>query len=444
MSDLKGMITPREELIEKWSNVLDHPNLPGIKGFDRKWVTAQLLENTEKSFMESASANLSLNEAAPVNNTGNIATYDPVLISLVRRAMPNLIAYDLCGVQPMTGPSGLIFAQRTWYANTSNAKVAEAFYSESNTGFSTVRGGNTQIVGDANGNLGGNTSVPVSGNAQVYNYASGMLTAQAEALGTSGNTAIPEMALTWDKITVTAKSRKLRAQYTLEDAQDLKAIHGLDANTELTNALQTEILSEINREVIRNLVVTAVSGAQTGTTTAGIFDLDTDSNGRWMGEKYAGLHMAIELDANAVAKATRRGKGNVLLVSSNVASALVMAKVINNANAAEALQVDDTGNTFAGTTTTGMRVYIDPYAAGDYMVVGYKGPGFDSGFFYCPYVPLQKVQAVMYDTFNPAIGFQTRYGMVANPFSPGSTLSDGSLVANTNQYYRRIVVQNIM
>jgi hypothetical protein len=379
---------------------------------------------------------------------GNIATFDPVLISLVRRAMPNLIAYDICGVQPMTGPTGLIFAMRSQYGNTTSANVAETFYNEVNTAFSTVVGG-ANTLGDKHvGTVPGTTSQTINlASTGVYNYAQGMSAAQAEALGTTSNTAFPQMGFTIEKVTVTAQSRALKAEYTMELAQDLKAIHGLDAETELSNILTGEILAEINREVVRTVNVTAKQGCDTGTTTAGIFDLDVDANGRWSVEKFKGLMFQIEREANQIAKDTRRGKGNIIICSSDVASALQMAGVLDYTPALNSnnLQVDDTGNTFAGVLNGRMKVYIDPYATGNYMVVGYKGSSaFDAGLFYCPYVPLQMVRAVDQDSFAPKIGFKTRYGMVANPFAQGLTRGAGALVKDSNVYYRRTLVTNLL
>lgn len=428
-----------KEVVEKWGDVLEESSVPTIRSLDRKIATARLLENTEAAFETGQEQIIPhpLNEAAPTNNTGGVQNYDPVLISLIRRAAPKLIAYDLVGVQPLSGPTGQIFAMRSRYANQQGT---EAFFNEANTGWSTIRAGNTQIVGDATLNVG---TVP-TGNAQTYNFAGGMSTAQAEALGTSGNQAFREMAVSIEKIMVEAHSRALKAEYTHEFAQDLKAIHGLDAQKELANVLSTELVTEINREIIRSIYVTAVTGSPTTrVTTAGTIDLDTDTNGRWMGERFAGLVFHIELESNDLAKATRRGKGNILLVSANVASALRMAKVIDVTDAA-ALQVDDTGNTYAG-NMNGIRVYIDPYAASDYAVLGYKGANsWDAGLFYCPYTPLQMVRAVDTDSLSPKIGFKTRYGMVANPFSKGIAASTGVLEANANVYYRRSAISNLM
>ena len=450
-----------EDLLQKWQPIIEHPDLDKIGDVHKRNVTAVMLENTETALRESASFNpQSLLEAAPTNamgassstaGDGNIDIYDPVLISLVRRAMPNLVAYDIMGVQPMTGPTGLIFAMRSRYTNQTGD---ETFYNEVNTGFSMDKDSSTNTnVGGATQNLGtfvGNGYLNSSAsNIELYNYAAGMTTAQAERLGDGSANAFPEMAFSIEKIAVTAKSRALKAEYTMELAQDLKAIHGLDAESELANILSTEILAEINREMIRTVNVIAKVGAQDDTTTAGKFDLDTDSNGRWMVEKFKGLMFQIEREANSIAKGTRRGKGNMLICSSDVASALQMAGVLDYTPALNSnnLQVDDTGNTFAGVLNGRIRVYIDPYTTGNYMTIGYKGSSaFDAGLFYCPYVPLQMVRAVGEDTFQPKIGFKTRYGVIENPFARGTTAlaAAGTLAADSNEYYRKILVDNIM
>ena len=450
-----------EEVQGKWKPVLEHPDLPGIKDSHRRSVTAMMLENTEAALREAGSVGGQFLMESPTNaignpdasNAGAIDTFDPVLISLVRRAMPNLIAYDICGVQPMTGPTGLIFAMRARYSNNAGT---EALYNEADTGFSTIPTGNSTVnnPGMRNvGNLPGNTTQTINlASTNTYNYAGGMETATAEGLGNSSLT-FPEMAFSIEKVTVTANTRALKAEYSMELAQDLKAIHGLDAETELSNILSAEILAEINREIVRTINVTAVRGATEGTTTAGIFDLDTDSNGRWSVEKFKGLMFQIEREANQIAKSTRRGKGNILVCSSDVASALQMAGVLDYTPALNSnnLQVDDTGATFAGVLNGRMKVYIDPYAggqndsAGHYMTVGYKGSSaFDAGLFYCPYVPLQMVRAVDPSTFQPKIGFKTRYGVVANPFAGGSNVSNGALLKDNNVYYRRVLVTNIL
>jgi len=442
-----------EEIQKKWAPVLEHNDLLPIKDAHRRAVTAQLLENTERELRVSGAHNQYLLEGdIPVNaiqaqgGSSNIDTFDPVLISLVRRAMPNLIAYDICGVQPMTGPTGLIFAMRARYSNNTGT---ETFYNEVNTAFSSVVGGANTIGDKSVGQFPGNSNTAALSAVNTYNYGAGMSTAQAEALGSTGNSAFTQMAFSIEKVTVTAKSRALKAEYTMELAQDLKAIHGLDAETELSNILSAEILAEINREVVRTINLTAVTGAQDNTTAAGIFDLDTDSNGRWSVEKFKGLMFQLEREANQIAKQTRRGKGNILICSSDVASALQMAGVLDYAPALNSnnLNVDDTGATFAGVLNGRLRVYIDPYSiGGNYATVGYKGSSaFDAGLFYCPYVPLQMVRAVDQDSFQPKIGFKTRYGMVSNPFADGSSAAtQGALTFNTNVYYRRLIVNNLM
>jgi hypothetical protein len=437
-----------EQLESKWAPVLDHDGLNPIKDQYRRAVTAMVLENQEKALAEESRQ---LNETAPTNNYGggNIGSYDPILISLVRRALPNLIAYDICGVQPMTGPTGLIFAMRSRYKTQTGT---EALFNEANTAFS-----GTNALG-ANGNVRGSFSntnpVFATGDDDVYGYGRGMSTAQAEALGDVSTNQFAEMAFSIDKVTVTARSRALKAEYTMELAQDLKAVHGLDAETELANILSTEILAEINREVVRTIYSSATVGAQYGVTTPGTFDLDTDSNGRWSVEKFKGLVFQIEREANAIARATRRGKGNIIIVSSDVASALAMAGVLDYTPALQAnLNVDDTGNTFAGTLHGRVKVYIDPYFGGsvngdELCTVGYKGTSpYDAGLFYCPYVPLQMVRAIGQDTFQPKIGFKTRYGMVANPFATAA--GDGAVAPrntnanNANIYYRIFRVRNL-
>ena len=432
-----------ENLEAKWSPVLDHEGLTPIKDNYRRAVTAMVLENQERAMAEESRM---LNEAAPTNATGSaISNYDPILISLVRRALPNLIAYDICGVQPMTGPTGLIFAMRAKYDNQGGS---EALFSEADTLFSSSnKAGNTANVGSQTGN----NPVANTANNDAYTTGKGMSTAQAEALGDSGANLFAEMAFSIEKVTVTARSRALKAEYTMELAQDLKAVHGLDAETELANILSTEILAEINREVVRTVYRSAVVGAAYGVTTAGTFDLDTDSNGRWSVEKFKGLVFQIEREANAIAKATRRGKGNIIIVSSDVASALAMAGVLDYTPALQVnLNVDDTGNTFAGLLHGRIKVYIDPYFGGsangdELCTVGYKGTSpYDAGVFYCPYVPLQLVRAIGQDTFQPRIGFKTRYGMVANPFAQGTTAGLGVLTARTNNYYRIFRVRNLM
>lgn len=438
----------KQQVMEKWAPVLDSTKASPIKDAHRRWTTAVLLENSarELSIPQAAAMNSGLlTEAAPTNATGSsVDNYDPILISLVRRAAPNLIAYDVVGVQPMTGPSGLIFAMRSRYANQEGT---EAFYNEANTAYATVVSGANTLGQKHVGTVPGNTTVTSNlASTGFYNFGSAMSTAQAEALGSSGNVAIPEMALSIEKITATAGSRALKAEYSIELAQDLKAIHGLDADSELANILQTEILTEINRETIRTIYVTAKQGAADA-TTAGVIDLDVDANGRWMVEKFKGLMFQLEREANAIAKDTRRGKGNILICSSDVASALQMAGVLDFAPALNSnnLQVDDTGVTFAGVLNGRMRVYIDPYAGGNFAVVGYKGANpWDSGLFYCPYVPLQMLRATDPNTFAPKIGFKTRYAMVANPFAEGATAGNGALTKDSNVYYRRLIIANLM
>jgi hypothetical protein len=445
-----------ENLLKKWAPVLDHGDLAAIKDTHKRSVTAQLLENQERACREDAQGSGGyrnqtslLSEAAPANNfgassstagDGSIDIYDPVLISLVRRSAPNLIAYDICGVQPMTGPTGLIFAMRSRFSTQGGT---EALFNEANTAFSGTNSGTTFGT-----NQTGASPADLSAGTE-YTRGTGMTTAQAEALGDAAGNQFQEMAFSIEKIAVTAKSRALKAEYTMELAQDLKAVHGLDAEQELANILSTEILAEINREVVRTINLTATVGAQENVTTAGTFNLDVDANGRWSVEKFKGLMFQLERESNAIAKATRRGKGNILICSSDVASALQMAGVLDYTPAlANNLQVDDTGNTFAGVLNGRIKVYIDPYFAATsgthYATIGYKGTSaFDAGLFYCPYVPLQMVRAVGQDTFQPKIGFKTRYGMVANPFA--TSAADGALAfANKNIYYRRIAITNLM
>ena len=430
-----------EHLQEKWQPVLQHPDLPEIKDPFKRAVTTVILENQERSMQEDSQF---LAEAAPTNNTAGVNNWDPILISLIRRAMPNLIAYDVCGVQPMSGPTGLIFAMKSRYTNQSGT---EAFMTQADTDFSAE---------DAAGDLQGvdHTGDDVLNDMSAVVTATGMTTAQAEALGDAAGNAFAEMAFSIDKVTLTALSRALKAEYTMELAQDLKAIHGLDAETELANILSSEILAEINREVVRTIYTTAKAGAAVNTTAAGIFDLDTDSNGRWSVEKFKGLMFQIERDANVIAQDTRRGKGNVILCDSDVASALTMAGLLDHtSNLSDNLAVDDTGNTFAGTLNGRFKVYVDPYSnnstATKFYVVGYKGTSpYDAGLFYCPYVPLQMVRAVGENTFQPKIGFKTRYGMVANPFATtngaGAIDLTNPASGNQNKYYRRVQVANLM
>jgi hypothetical protein len=438
-----------ENLQTKWASVLDHKDLAPITDSYRRAVTAVILENQA---VEMGKASDILFEATPTNSagtggfsggstaTGPVAGFDPILISLVRRSLPNLIAYDVCGVQPMTGPTGLIFAMRTTYGTSRSVGSNEAFYNEANTMFSGASTGAQVALGV---DVVANTSLTF---VQDAARGAAMPTATAEDL------TFAEMGFSIEKVTVTAKTRALKAEYSLELAQDLKAVHGLDAETELSNILSSEILAEINREVVRTIYGIAKTGCAVGTTTAGTFDLDTDSNGRWMVEKIKGLAFQIEREANTIAKTTRRGKGNVMIVSSDVASALAMAGLLDYQSALNGqvnLTVDDTGNTFAGTIFGRIKVYIDPYApissAREFAVIGYKGStAYDSGLFYCPYVPLQMVRAVDTNNFQPKIGFKTRYGLVANPFAGGETQGVGALTAQSNHYYRAFKIANLM
>ena len=427
-------------LVEKWGPVLNEETAGSIKDNHRKQVTAALLENTERALTEERAQ---LNEAAPVNATGsNINNWDPVLISLVRRAAPNLIAHDLASVQPMNGPTGLIFAMKSKYSTQGGT---EALYNEADTQFSGTQATPANNVADGTDgsgleSYGGDSAMPGP------NHGSGMATDSAEALGSSGSTDFAEMAFSIERQTVTAKSRALKAEYSLELAQDLKAIHGLDAESELANILSTEILAEINREIIRVINAHAKPGAQSAQITKkGIINLDSDVDGRWSAEKFKGLGIQIDREANQIAKDTRRGKGNVMVCSSDVASALAATGMLDYSQvlASNTLNVDDTGNTFAGTLNGRMKVYIDPYATVDYITVGYKGANaYDAGLFYCPYVPLTMMRAVAEDTFQPKIGFKTRYGLASNPFTPGS--SSGLGTVRQNQYYRIMRVDNIL
>jgi hypothetical protein len=467
-----------EHLQEKWAPLLDYQGLDSIRDSHRRAVTAVLLENQERFLREEQSfqvGNLSNLMEAPTNSVGNggftnaggtgpTAGFDPVLISLIRRSMPNLIAYDIAGVQPMSGPTGLIFAMRSRYVNQTGN---EAFFNEADSAFSGQPKGLDDPNGFTNGGVGMGTTTQGGTNPSVlnpvgtatstaYNVGQGLRTDSAEGLDGTGADAFNQMAFSIEKVTVTAKSRALKAEYSLELAQDLKAIHGLNAEAELANILSTEILAEINREVIRTVYKVAEQGAVQNVATPGIFDLDIDSNGRWSVEKFKGLLFQIERDANAIAQRTRRGKGNIIMCSADVASALTMAGVLDYTPALNSnLNVDDTGNTFAGTLMGKFRVYIDPYAANlttangspgnQYYVVGYKGSSpYDAGLFYCPYVPLQMVRAVGENNFQPKIGFKTRYGMVANPFAEGTDAGLGGLTINANRYYRRVAVKNLM
>ena len=470
-----------EHLQEKWDPILSYDGAPKIQDAHRKMVTAVLLENQEKFLREQ---NNFLYEAGPTNAgnaagasgafgadstaAGPTAGFDPVLISLIRRSMPNLVAYDLAGVQPMNGPTGLIFAMRSRKDSQSGD---ETFFDEVDTAFSAQNDGNDLSQGaytdnegaDTGSNVGFGTTSPGAkhgnnpgalnasgGDQKDYAVGQGMQTGDAEALGGATGDQFNEMAFSIEKVTVTAKSRALKAEYSLELAQDLKAIHGLNAEAELANILSTEILAEINREVIRTIYKVAKPGAQNNVATTGTFDLDIDSNGRWSVEKFKGLIFQIERDANAIAQETRRGKGNMIVCSADVASALTMAGVLDYTPALNAgLNVDDTGNTFAGVLQGKYRVYIDPFSSNvsntQYYVIGYKGTSpYDAGLFYCPYVPLQMVRAVGENSFQPKIGFKTRYGIVANPFAEGTTAGLGKLKTNLNRYYRRVTVNNLM
>ena len=469
-----------EHLQEKWDPILSYDGAPKIQDAHRKMVTAVLLENQEKFLREQ---NNFLYEASPTNAAATsggafggtaasasgspTAGFDPVLISLIRRSMPNLVAYDLAGVQPMNGPTGLIFAMRSRKGSQTGD---ETFFDEVDTAFSAQNDGNGTTQGGYTGEtsdgatVGFGTTSPGAMHANNpgalnpstdatqgdYAVGQGMSTSDAEQLGGAAGDQFNEMAFSLEKVTVTAKSRALKAEYSLELAQDLKAIHGLNAEAELANILSTEILAEINREVIRTIYKVAEQGARVNTATGGTFDLDVDSNGRWSVEKFKGLLFQIERDANSIAQRTRRGKGNMILCSADVASALTMAGVLDYTPALNAnLNVDDAGNTFAGVLQGKYRVYIDPYSANSavkqYYVVGYKGSSpYDAGLFYCPYVPLQMVRAVGQDTFQPKIGFKTRYGMVANPFAEGTDQCLGRIKANSNRYYQRVTVTNLM
>ena len=461
-----------KNLQEKWAPVLNHEALPEIDDAHKRGVVAQLLENQEKAQIEEGAILTETLQTAGTGGfgtaataTGPVAGFDPVLISLIRRSMPQLIAYDIAGVQPMTGPTGLIFAMRTQYGterSPASSDYREAFFNEPNAGFSGADGNrladydptaSSSAVNDAEGANPGLLNDDPAGTYELTGDAQGMNTTALEAIDdSSAATAFREMGFSIEKVTVTAKARALKAEYSIELAQDLKAIHGLDAEQELSNILSTEILAEINREVVRTIYVNAVKGAQNNTATAGIFDLDVDSNGRWSVEKFKGLLFQIERDANAIGHETRRGKGNIIIASADVVSALGMAGVLDYAPGLQGnngLVPDDTSSTLVGTLNGRIKVYVDPYSANvsdkHYYVAGYKGTSpYDAGIFYCPYVPLQQVRAINPNTFQPKIGFKTRYGMVSNPFSQGLTQGSGALTANTNKYYRRVQVANLM
>ena len=431
-----------DNLVEKWNPVLNEESAGNISDKHKRAVTAVMLENTEKALNEERM----ITEAAPTNSTGgNINNWDPILISLVRRAAPNLVAYDLAGVKPMSGPTGLIFAMKSKYTSQGGT---EALFNEADTAFS-----GTQVAG-GNGGAGpsgldvanANSPHTIDTDRVTGQTGTGMGTDSAEALGDTTSNSFNEMGFSIEKATVTAKSRALKAEYSLELAQDLKAIHGLDAESELANILSTEILAEINREVIRTINSQAKNGAQTSNCTVkGVFDLTSDADGRWSVEKFKGLMVQIEREANTIAKQTRRGKGNVIMCSSDVATALAAAGMLDYTPAISAnLNVDDTGNLFAGVLNGRTKVFIDPYATTDYVTVGYKGTNpYDAGVFYCPYVPLTMMRAVGENNFQPKIGFKTRYGMASNPFV-GSAPADGLANPKSNQYYRIFRVDNII
>ena len=449
-----------EHLQEKWAPILEHNEIEAISDKYRKSVTSVLLENQERFLKEERGL---VTEAAPTNSlggtgfsggstaTGPVAGFDPVLISLIRRSMPKLIAYDICGVQPMTGPTGLIFAMRSTKGTNRdiNNSAVETFFNEVDTEHSSENSSDGLASNDMTGS---NPGLLADGASNYTIGGQGMTTAQSEALGDGSTNHFNEMGFSSEKVTVTAKSRALKAEYSLELAQDLKAVHGLDAESELANILSTEVLAEINREVVRTVYKIARPGARNNTATAGVFDLDVDSNGRWSVEKFKGLLFQIERDMNAIGHETRRGKGNILICSADVASALSMAGVLDYTPALAGnsnLLPDDNSSTLAGTLNGRIKVYVDPYSANvsdnHFYVAGYKGSSaYDAGLFYCPYVPLQMVRAVGQDTFQPKIGFKTRYGMVANPFAEGLTQGQGALTSNANRYYRRVKVTNLM
>ncbi len=427
-----------DKLMEKWSPVMEATEAPAIGDAHRKAVTAVLLENTERALMEQRGQESFLSEAAPTSNTAGVSNWDPILISLVRRAMPNLIAYDLCGVQPMTGPTGLVFAMKSRYGAQNGT---EAFFNEANSGYS-----GTGTQGSDTSSLGGTDTTPADGVNDAFGFGSGMSTAAGEALGDGVGADFAEMSFSIEKTSVTAKTRALKAEYTMELAQDLKAVHGLNAESELANILSGEILAEINREVVRTINSRAKLGAQQAEiATKGTFNLSTDADGRWSVEKYKGLLVHIQREANAIAQNTRRGKGNFIVVSADVAAALSASGMLDYTPALTgqaSISSDVTGTTMVGMLTGGIKVYLDPYATTNYVTVGYKGTtAYDAGLFYCPYVPLTMVRAVGENTFQPKIGFKTRYGMVANPFMD-QTGQVGAV--RTNEYYRIFAVSNIL
>ena len=450
--------TPYDTLLEKWSPVVDHPDMPKIDDIHRRRCTAVLLENQKRAMNEQAGM---LNEVSTNNigagfgtsntaSAGGLAGYDPILISLVRRAMPNIVAYDVAAVQPMTAPTGLIFAMK---ANYDSKGGVEAFFDEP-VSYSGVSGGtaasSTGYSSGGSDGASGASVTPIAANGDRIDTMAtwrGMLTGTGEALG--ADSAFKEMGFSIERVAVNAKTRALKAEYTTELAQDLRAVHGLDAESELANILSVEILNEINREVLRTVYSTAVTGARQSdlANQGGVYDLNLDSDGRWSAERFRGLMFQIEREANAIAKATRRGKGNFLITSADVASALAMGGFLNLSPALNVnLNADDTGNIFAGILNNKMKVFIDPFATAgvDFACVGYKGASpYDAGIFYCPYVPLQMVRAVGQDTFQPKIGFKTRYGMAQNPFARGRGVISSTLESNTNQYYRIFRVTNI-
>ena len=465
MSNYDQTASLAEQVKAKWEPILEHPELPTIEDSYKKNVTAVLLENQEQYLSEAIPTNggmqMGMVNSIGVNSaqTGQVQSFDPVLISLVRRSMPNLIAYDICGVQPMTGPTGLIFAMKSNYVDAAGARADEALFDEARTGYATRAGGVTTgdrgLTSDGVFDPNGTTGDPMS---NFVNH--GITTGQAEALDNSGANAFQQMAFSIERTAVQAKTRALKAEYSTELAQDLRAVHGLDAETELANILSTEILSEINREVVRTILSVAKLGCQQADLkgkgsdavfgaggVGGIYDILSDSDGRWSAERFRGLLFQIERECNLIARQTRRGKGNIVICSSDVAAALALSGSLQSTPmGGGSLQVDDTGNTFVGTLNGRLKVYIDPYADFNYCVVGYKGASqYDAGLFYCPYVPLQMVRAVGENTFQPKIGFKTRYGMVSNPFVPGTAGgADGeNLDARLNQYYRAFRIDNL-
>ena len=461
-AEINQTVSLYEALEKKWKHVLDHTSArtPEIRDPWTRKVTAMCIENAVRERkgeggmlqMESllTEAPIPANFMGASSSTagaGGIDTFDPVLVSLVRRTMPNLIANEIVGVQPMTGPVGLIFAMRSRYSNQTHT---ETFYNEVNTQHTSVTAG-ANTLGDKHvGSLPGNTTQTSNlASTGLYNYGDAMSRAQGEALGTTSNASFPEMAFTIEKMSVTAGTRALQAGYTLELAQDLKAVHGLDAESELSNILSREIMAEINREIVRTVNITAKQGAQTDTATAGIFDFDTDAGGRWLGEKFKGFMFYLKREQGVIARETRRGRGNIMICSSDIAAALDMAGVINYNPAIEKLNnlhADDTGYTFAGVAGGDLKVYIDPYASGgQYCTLGYKGSGFaDAGLFYCPYVPLTLVRAIDPESYHPKFAYKTRYGVVANPFAEGLTKGEGRLAKDSNVYYRRTLCTNLM